>query len=165
MFLAYIRCFDFQLKAGQSEHFVFFSFNICLCIIAFALALRLFGSANTVSLPLAAVNFVPGLAAAVRRLHDQNRSGWWVLMGLVPLLGALAQLVVFCLPGVRGDNCFGADPLAPPTPPFPWRRQPEWLEDFRSAGVLSEAEFQTKQQHLLPEVWAGSNAEHSGGGS
>jgi uncharacterized membrane protein YhaH (DUF805 family) len=55
---------------------------------------------------------LPHLAVSVRRLHDVNRSGWWYLFGLVPLLGTIVLLVWFCTDGTRGPNSFGADPKA-----------------------------------------------------
>ena len=56
---------------------------------------------------------VPLLAVQARRLHDQDRSGWLVLLNLIPYIGALAIFVIMLLPGTRGDNRFGPDPLAP----------------------------------------------------
>jgi uncharacterized membrane protein YhaH (DUF805 family) len=53
---------------------------------------------------------IPSLAVAVRRLHDTNRSGWWVLIGLLPFLGALVLLVFMVLPGTVGPNSYGEDP-------------------------------------------------------
>jgi uncharacterized membrane protein YhaH (DUF805 family) len=55
---------------------------------------------------------LPHLAVSVRRLHDLNRSGWWYLFGLVPLLGTIVLFVWFCTDGTRGPNRFGADPKA-----------------------------------------------------
>ena len=40
---------------------------------------------------------IPGLALSIRRLHDINKSGWWVLINLVPLVGAIVLIVFFCL--------------------------------------------------------------------
>lgn len=54
--------------------------------------------------------FIPSLAVAIRRLHDTDRSGWWVLIGLVPLIGAIVLLVFYCTDGTRGPNRFGPDP-------------------------------------------------------
>jgi uncharacterized membrane protein YhaH (DUF805 family) len=56
--------------------------------------------------------FLPGLAVAVRRLHDTDRSGWWLLIGLIPLIGFIVLLVFYCTEGTRGANRFGADPKA-----------------------------------------------------
>lgn len=57
--------------------------------------------------------FVPALAVSFRRLHDTDRSAWWVLIGLIPLVGGLVLLVFCCLPGTKGPNRFGDDPKAP----------------------------------------------------
>ncbi|MDF1748271.1 MAG: DUF805 domain-containing protein [Alphaproteobacteria bacterium] len=54
--------------------------------------------------------FIPNLAVSVRRLHDSNRSGWWYLLILIPILGSLALLVLFCQNGTDGPNRFGPDP-------------------------------------------------------
>jgi uncharacterized membrane protein YhaH (DUF805 family) len=64
--------------------------------------------------PLTALFFlgilVPSIAVQVRRFHDQDKSGWWVLIGLIPILGGLAVLVFMFLEGTRGTNRFGPDP-------------------------------------------------------
>lgn len=59
------------------------------------------------------INLVPSLAVSVRRLHDQDRSGWLLLLLLIPFLGWFALLVLFCLDGTRGNNRFGPDPKNP----------------------------------------------------
>jgi uncharacterized membrane protein YhaH (DUF805 family) len=55
--------------------------------------------------------FIPYLAVGVRRLHDTDRSGWWLLIGLIPLIGGLVLLVFFIMSGTRGANRFGPDPV------------------------------------------------------
>ena len=54
--------------------------------------------------------FVPALAVTVRRLHDCDRSGWWTVISLVPVLGALVLLVLVLLKGTPGPNRFGSGP-------------------------------------------------------
>lgn len=56
------------------------------------------------------LTLIPGLAVAARRLHDRDMSALWLLLWFVPLLGWIALLVIFCLPGTPGPNRFGADP-------------------------------------------------------
>ena len=56
--------------------------------------------------------FLPNLAVSVRRLHDTNRSGWWLLIGLIPLIGIIVLIVFFASKGTDGNNDHGADPLA-----------------------------------------------------
>jgi uncharacterized membrane protein YhaH (DUF805 family) len=55
---------------------------------------------------------VPSIAVQVRRFHDQDKSGWFVLLNLIPYIGGLVVLVFMFLEGTRGDNRFGADPKA-----------------------------------------------------
>ncbi|MDO5639496.1 MAG: DUF805 domain-containing protein [Neisseria sp.] len=52
----------------------------------------------------------PSLAVLVRRLHDTDRSGWWVLIGLIPFVGSIVLLVFSVLDGTDGSNRFGEDP-------------------------------------------------------
>jgi uncharacterized membrane protein YhaH (DUF805 family) len=56
----------------------------------------------------------PSLAVSIKRWHDRNKSGWWVLIGLVPIIGGLWALIeTGILPGTIGSNEFGLDPLGP----------------------------------------------------
>lgn len=61
---------------------------------------------------------IPSLAVSVRRLHDVDASGWWVLLSLIPVIGAIALLVWVVARGTEGPNRFGPDPLAA-TPGLP----------------------------------------------
>lgn len=56
--------------------------------------------------------FIPALAVAVRRLHDTGRSGWWLLLAVIPLVGQLVLLYFFIDEGDEGDNDYGPDPKA-----------------------------------------------------
>lgn len=58
--------------------------------------------------------FVPGIAVAVRRLQDTDRSGWWCFIVFVPLVGVIVLLVFLASAGTRGRNRYGADPKAVP---------------------------------------------------
>jgi uncharacterized membrane protein YhaH (DUF805 family) len=53
---------------------------------------------------------VPSIAVAVRRLHDTGRSGWWLLIAFVPLIGGLVLLVFYVQDSQPGSNPFGANP-------------------------------------------------------
>lgn len=53
---------------------------------------------------------IPSLAVSVRRLHDTDRSGWWVLIGLVPLVGAIVLIVFFATDGSPVVNAHGPNP-------------------------------------------------------
>jgi uncharacterized membrane protein YhaH (DUF805 family) len=56
---------------------------------------------------------IPSLAVSIRRLHDTDKSGWFLLLGLIPFVGAIILLVFFCTDGTSGPNRFGSDPKAP----------------------------------------------------
>jgi len=117
---------DFGGRARRKEYWMFALFNllvtIVLAVIDNALGLGSFTSTTGPDGASAAFNvgllggiyalavFLPGLAVAIRRLHDTDRSGWWVLIALVPLVGGIVLLVFFVLEGTRGSNRFGADP-------------------------------------------------------
>lgn len=64
-------------------------------------------------LAVIAATILPALAVQVRRFHDLDRSGWYVLLNLIPYVGSLIVLVMMCQPGTMGPNRFGADPLGP----------------------------------------------------
>ena len=53
---------------------------------------------------------VPSIAVAVRRLHDTNRSGWWILLYLIPLLGALVLFIFFVFDSEKETNEYGVNP-------------------------------------------------------
>ncbi len=53
---------------------------------------------------------VPSIAVQVRRFHDQDKSGWFVLLGFIPYIGGIIVLVFMCLDGTKGKNRFGDDP-------------------------------------------------------
>ncbi|ODU67818.1 MAG: hypothetical protein ABT11_18865 [Novosphingobium sp. SCN 66-18] len=58
-------------------------------------------------------SFIPALAVQVRRFHDQDKSGWFVLLNFVPYVGGIIVLVFMCIEGTRGPNRFGPDPKNP----------------------------------------------------
>jgi uncharacterized membrane protein YhaH (DUF805 family) len=53
---------------------------------------------------------LPNLSVSIRRLHDTNRSGWWILIGLIPLIGWIVLLVFYLQQGDAGENRFGPPP-------------------------------------------------------
>jgi uncharacterized membrane protein YhaH (DUF805 family) len=74
------------------------------------------GSTGVIGIIVNLALLLPTLAVAVRRLHDTDRSGWWLLIGLVPIVGAIVLLVFFVLDSKPGTNRFGANPKERPLP-------------------------------------------------
>jgi uncharacterized membrane protein YhaH (DUF805 family) len=60
----------------------------------------------------ALVFFLPNLAVSVRRLHDRDKSGWWLLISILPLIGFIFLFYQYVSSGTPGDNRFGPDPKA-----------------------------------------------------
>ena len=58
------------------------------------------------------VHFIPSLAVVVRRLHDVGKSGWFYFIFLIPIIGVLWLLVLYCTEGQKQDNKWGPDPKA-----------------------------------------------------
>lgn len=103
-------------RATRSEYWWFYLFTV-LVSIALSILQGVAGQDNgfagfisIVSLLISLALFIPVLAVTVRRLHDTNRSGWWVLIGLIPLLGAIILLVFVLLRSDEVDNRFGPAP-------------------------------------------------------
>ena len=56
------------------------------------------------------VTFIPTLAVSIRRLHDISKSGWWLLVAFIPVVGSLILFVLHLLPSTEGSNTYGAQP-------------------------------------------------------
>lgn len=67
---------------------------------------------TTISVAWTLFILIPSLAVLVRRLHDTNRSGWWLLIWLLPVIGWIVLFVFTLLPGTAGENDYGDDPKA-----------------------------------------------------
>lgn len=65
---------------------------------------------TTISVAWTLFVLIPSLAVLVRRLHDTNRSGWWLLLFLLPIIGGIVLFVFTVLPGTVGENDYGDDP-------------------------------------------------------
>jgi uncharacterized membrane protein YhaH (DUF805 family) len=99
---------NFSGRAARPEYWYFSLFFIILqlsgqIVLSFSPTVSTFVT-GLLSLGLA----LPLLAAGTRRLHDIDKSGWWQLLPIVPVLGAIALLVMFCLKGTPGPNRFDA---------------------------------------------------------
>jgi len=127
MLLPYKRYAEFPGRSRRMEYWMFTLFNALVLLALFIVFLVMSGPFNdaagtadsgasaaffVISIVLFwLVSFIPGLAVQVRRLHDQDLSGWLVLINFIPYLGALVMLVMMCLRGTAGENQYGPDPL------------------------------------------------------
>jgi uncharacterized membrane protein YhaH (DUF805 family) len=104
---------NFSGRAVRSEFWYWVLFAIIVSVVAKLIDLALFSSSDLspISALVGLALFLPGLAITVRRLHDGDRSGWWILLNLIPLIGAIVLIVWYCTRGTIGPNRFGPDPL------------------------------------------------------
>ncbi|MFY9892881.1 MAG: DUF805 domain-containing protein [Xanthobacteraceae bacterium] len=101
---------NFSDRAIRSEYWYWVLF-VCLAEVVTSIIDYAIGFQVTTGLFGLAV-ILPGLAVSVRRLHDLDRTGWWLLLGFIPLIGSIILIVWFCTRGTPGPNRFGPDPLA-----------------------------------------------------
>lgn len=102
---------DFHGRAARPEYWWFALFNALASILASIVDKDVIGY-PMLQVIVALALIIPTVAVAVRRLHDADRSGFWLLIVFVPLIGGVALLIWFCLQGTAGDNRFGAAPNA-----------------------------------------------------
>jgi uncharacterized membrane protein YhaH (DUF805 family) len=104
----------FSGRAPRKEYWMFFLFNVIISFVSGLLFGALKGMANIDLMMLmnlySLAVLCPGLAVGVRRLHDTNRSGWWMLLGFIPFIGAIVLIVFLATDGTAGDNKFGPNP-------------------------------------------------------
>jgi uncharacterized membrane protein YhaH (DUF805 family) len=105
----------FNGRARRREYWYFVLFSIIIGIVL-GIADVAIGGADTVSRNgllrgiYSLVVLIPTLAVSVRRLHDTGRGGWWLLIGLIPIVGTIVLLVFMVQDGKPGDNQYGANP-------------------------------------------------------
>lgn len=107
----------FSGRAPRSEYWYFALFNLIASIVL-TIADSLLGTMSSegdvgllggiFSLAI----LIPGISVGVRRLHDINKSGWWLFIILIPIIGIILLIVWHCTKGTDGANDYGSDPLA-----------------------------------------------------
>lgn len=103
----------FSGRACRSEFWYWTLFTLIASIVLSMVDLSLFASEQygMLSLIFSLAVFIPGIAVTVRRLHDVNKSGWWILIVLIPFLGLLLLLYWEVSRGTEGANDYGNNPL------------------------------------------------------
>jgi uncharacterized membrane protein YhaH (DUF805 family) len=107
----------FDGRARRMEYWMFVLFN-CLIVVVLSVVdtvVGIFSLGNSIGALTGLywlVVLVPSIAVTVRRLHDTDRSGWWALLALLPLLGTIVLFVFCVLDGTPGPNRFGENPKA-----------------------------------------------------
>jgi len=109
----------FDGRARRKEYWFFFLFTIIVSVIL-AIIDNLTGTYSAQAhLGLlgglyALGTLLPGIGVTIRRLHDTGRTGWWILIAFVPIVGGIILLIFMVLDGNPGENKYGPDPKAAP---------------------------------------------------
>jgi uncharacterized membrane protein YhaH (DUF805 family) len=117
------RYAEFSGRSRRKEYWMFALLNVLISVFVGMVTLVMAVSVSSESAMMAVVTpvlilwfllslafIIPGLAVTIRRLHDTDRSGWNILWGLIPLIGAIMLLVFYFTDGTPGPNRFGPDP-------------------------------------------------------
>jgi uncharacterized membrane protein YhaH (DUF805 family) len=120
------RYADFSGRSCRKEYWMFVLFQLMLFFGLFLIAGLLGAMTSTpgqkgpvfaifmaIALIILLALFIPSLAVQVRRFHDQNMSGWMVLLRFIPYIGGIIITVFMCIAGTSGHNKYGPDPLDP----------------------------------------------------
>lgn len=101
-------------RARRMEYWMFFLINVIIGTSLGIIEVLLGIAPGTETSILGGIYglavMVPGIAVAVRRLHDTGRSGWWLFLGLIPIIGAIILLVFMVLDSEPGENQYGPNP-------------------------------------------------------
>ena len=111
----YLKCIkghyaDFEGRARRTEYWMFLLVNVLIAFVLGIIAAMTGFRALSTLYSLAVL--LPGIAVGVRRLHDTGRSGWWLLISLIPVIGTIWIIVLLATNGDAGSNQYGADPKA-----------------------------------------------------
>jgi len=101
---------EFSGRARRKEFWMFALFNIIIAVVLGIvdgfIGMPILGGLYSLAVLL------PGIAVGARRLHDIGKSGWWLLIGFVPLIGFIVLIIFFVMDSNPGDNQYGPNPKA-----------------------------------------------------
>ncbi|KQN91643.1 hypothetical protein ASE90_02280 [Sphingomonas sp. Leaf67] len=116
MLLPLKRYFEVRGRSRRMEYWMFSLFSALVGVVATIID-SVFGFDMESTGPVGGISsialFIPGLTVAFRRLHDTDRSAWWMLLVFLPIIGWIWLFVLFVTDGTPGPNRFGADPKDP----------------------------------------------------
>jgi uncharacterized membrane protein YhaH (DUF805 family) len=100
----------FASRAARSEYWYWTLFTVIANMVA-GIFDSILGSLGLIGLVVSLALLLPGIAVSARRLHDLDRTAWWLLIALTGI-GVILLLIWDCMKGTTGSNRFGVDPLA-----------------------------------------------------
>lgn len=101
---------NFNGRASRSEYWWYCLFVFALGVVIGIIFSSSHTAMNVVSGLVNLALLLPGLGLAVRRLHDINKSGWWILLALIPAVGAIILIIWFCKESEPIPNAYGPVP-------------------------------------------------------
>ena len=107
----------FSGRARRKEYWMFFLFNLIITVVLILIDSLMGTFSPQAGLGLLSGLYslavlIPSIAVTVRRLHDTGRSGWWILIGLIPIIGTIVLLIFMVLDSQPGENQYGPNPKA-----------------------------------------------------
>lgn len=117
--LTFSRYADFKGRASRGEYWYFMLFQVLLNLAALIADNNMLSGSDLGETVVYIAMLLPLVTVSVRRLHDTDRSGWWLLLFGLPVIGAIVLMAWFAAPGQRRLNEYGPDPLdqLPALPP------------------------------------------------
>lgn len=107
----------FSGRSRRSEYWWYTLFAVVVSLVASQIDAAL--GSQVVSIVLALALLLPGLGVSIRRLHDTGRSGWWLLIGLVPVVGVIVLIVFYVQDSQPMTNAYGPSPKHEPVDAAP----------------------------------------------
>lgn len=101
---------EFDGRATRSEYWTFVLVNMVIGSLLGMISPMVGDSSGLLGSLFSLLVFLPSVAVGVRRLHDLGKSGWMMLLMLLPVIGWLWLLILFVLAGQAGENAYGPDP-------------------------------------------------------
>ena len=105
--------FDFEGRTGRRE-FWYYILVVFVAALALGIVQAILGLGSLLSSLLSLALLLPNLGIGARRLHDIDKSAWWLLIGIIPLVGWAILIYWYAQPGSAGANQFGAEPKEMP---------------------------------------------------
>lgn len=103
----WLKGVEFTDRATRSEYWKPFLINLLVAILLWLLEYTITRAIVLLADLYALAAIVPGIALTIRRLHDTNRSGWWILVGLVPVLGTRLLIWFLAQPSSAATDRYG----------------------------------------------------------
>ena len=101
---------DFHGRAGRPEFWWFTLAVVLATLVGGLIDDELLGGRSIFEGLVGLATVIPSLAVGARRLHDTDRSGWWLILHLFPVIGSIVLIVFWVMPGTAAQNRFGPEP-------------------------------------------------------